>query len=195
MCPAAGSFSGAGKNRHLTRVVRRKAGEAVTAVDGRGRAYDVRILKTGREETSAEILKVSDGTGERDADVTLAPGPDQGRPFRLAGGKGHGNRNQPLLFRSLRRTACRKPFPPTEFQGLKKIALSAMKQSGRSFLPEISPVATFERLLESSSAYGLRLVAHPDGGEGPGPVSARARVFCASSGPRADLNRVKWKKP
>jgi 16S rRNA (uracil1498-N3)-methyltransferase len=181
------------ENRHLVRVMRKKTGDKVTAVDGRGKAYDVRILKTGQRETTAGIVRVHDRPGEWEVEVTLAQGLIKGSRFDWLVEKASEmgvRRIVPV------RTAnsVLKTLAANRVSRLKKIALSAMKQSGRSFLPDITPVTSFDALLESSSEYDVRFIAHPVPRGGSGiPVHPGRRVLCLV-GPEGGFESVEVEK-
>jgi 16S rRNA (uracil1498-N3)-methyltransferase len=56
---------------------------------------------------------------------------------------------------------CARTVPRSEKHNrLEKIALSAMKQCGRSWLPRIQPLTAFESMLDRAGGYALRLIPH-----------------------------------
>jgi 16S rRNA (uracil1498-N3)-methyltransferase len=56
---------------------------------------------------------------------------------------------------------CERTIPKHEkHERLEKIALAAMKQCGRSYLPRISLLMSFDMLVQQSSGYDLRLIPH-----------------------------------
>ena len=56
---------------------------------------------------------------------------------------------------------CERTIPSHEKHArLEKIALSAMKQSGRSYLPNVSMLSSFEAVVNNAEEYALRLIPH-----------------------------------
>jgi 16S rRNA (uracil1498-N3)-methyltransferase len=166
------------ENRHLVRVLRKKTGDAVSAVDGRGRAYDVLIMKIGKGETTAEITGVREGTGEWDADLTLAQGLIKGNRFDWLVEKASEMGVSRIVPVSTANSVL-KALTPHRITRLQKIALSAMKQSGRSVLPRVEAVTSFRDLLESSREYDVKVIAHPVSEAGPGAsIPTGCRILC-----------------
>jgi 16S rRNA (uracil1498-N3)-methyltransferase len=66
-----------------------------------------------------------------------------------------------LGVRSIVPMLCERTIRKSEKQArLKKIALAAMKQCGRSYLPRILELADFQSVLNRSPEFGLRLLPH-----------------------------------
>jgi 16S rRNA (uracil1498-N3)-methyltransferase len=149
--------------RHLATVLRRRAGDVVWAVDGKGRAYETSLVLVTRREVRGRILRMVRGLGEPETSVTLAAGVLKGERFDW------------LVEKAVELGASRiAPFTgggsaarsagPARAERWRKVALAAMKQCGRSALPEILPVAGLDRALEASAGAGLKLAAHPGSG-------------------------------
>ena len=134
---------------HLSRVIRKKKGDVVWAVDGEGTAYEVEILYIEKNQVRARILRTRRRIGEPVAEVTLAQGILKGEKFDW-------------LVEKAVEIGVRKIIPliseysiavagPQKIARWKRIALSAMKQSGRSILPEISLAQPLKRVLAMGS--------------------------------------------
>ncbi len=67
--------------RHLVTVLRKKTGDVVWAVDGRGSGHEVRLSLVTRKEVRGRILKTEVHVGEPSAFVTLAAGLLKGERF------------------------------------------------------------------------------------------------------------------
>ena len=152
---------------HLSRVMRKRKGDIVWAVDGKGTTYEVEIIYIEKNEVRAKILKTRRRVGEPVAEVTLAQGILKGEKFDW------------LVEKAVEIGVC-KIIPvisersiavagPQKITRWKRIALSAMKQSGRSILPEISSAQPIKRVLAMGSNCHYRLIAH----QGPGSASLR----------------------
>ncbi len=185
------------ESRHLARILRKKVGDLVFAVDGIGKTYEIRIRKIGQNEVAAEILQTKEMEGESRAELTLAYGMIKG------------NRSEWLVEKATElgvktivpvrtQNAKIQSLPANRLSRLQKIALSAMKQSGRSVLPVVGPVLALDQLLEGASQYDLRILAHPDSGNvafDPNivPETKTPRVLCLV-GPEGGLESFEVRK-
>ena len=61
--------------RHLSRVLRKKAGDHVMVTDGQGRMYETIIRSLGRTDAECEILHTFERLNEPKIDITLAISP------------------------------------------------------------------------------------------------------------------------
>jgi 16S rRNA (uracil1498-N3)-methyltransferase len=150
---------------HLSRVLRKKTSDVVWAVDGEGTAYEVQIINISRDEARGKILQKRRRLGEPVADVTLAQGILKGDRFDWLVEKATeiGIRSIiPLLSENTETAAT-----PQKLARWKRVTVAAMKQSGRSILPEITPAKTFDYVLSLASECHHRLIAHPGSGSTP----------------------------
>jgi 16S rRNA (uracil1498-N3)-methyltransferase len=143
--------------KHLSRVVRKKEGERVMLVDGADTAYVAVIRLIDRIHAECEILSTQRRANEPRIDITLAVSllRNPARFDVLV------EKATELGVRTIVPMNCERTVPKSEKHSrLEKIALSAMKQSGRSFLPHIDALTNFEALLEETLEYSLRLIPH-----------------------------------
>jgi len=143
---------------HLLNVRRKKKGDFFIAVDGKGSGYDCEIESFDKNTLTAKILKMHRFYGEPLFKLTLALAIHKKSRFEWVIEKateiGVINIIPLLTKRTILSERALKP------QRFKQIALSAMKQSCRSFLPTITPAKKFESLCEDSSNFGVKLIAH-----------------------------------
>jgi len=183
--------------RHLVRSLRKKIGDSVFAVDGNGKRYKVRIRKMGRSEVVAEILRTEEMAGESRIELTLAQGMIKGSRLDWLVEKATELGVKRIVPVRTKHSNVQS-LSANRMSRLRKIALSAMKQSGRSVLPAIEPVQTLDRLLEGASGHDLRLLAHPDSENLPSrpkriPEIKILRVLCLV-GPEGGLENVEIQK-
>jgi len=144
---------------HLVRVVRKKKGDLFWAVDGQGSAYQASIESIENNRVCGRIMISRRRLGEPVAEITLAQGILKGDRFDL-------------LVEKTTEIGIRKiiPFISTNSDSSagsqktarwKRVAMSAMKQSGRSILPEITEPVSLDRVLVMGSNYHIRIIAHP----------------------------------
>jgi 16S rRNA (uracil1498-N3)-methyltransferase len=145
------------ESKHLARVLRKKEGEAVFITDGNGRMFEAVIEKIGSSTAVCRIEAVHEEYNETKPSITLAVSPlkNPGRfDFLIEKVTELGVcRIIPLLSE---RTISRRD----KQERLQKIALAAMKQCGRSRLPEITPVVKFDELLKTKNNFELACIPH-----------------------------------
>jgi len=143
--------------KHLSRVLRKKTGDHIRVTDGDDNMYEAVILSLDRSQAECEIVATKLRMNEPKNDVTLAVSllKNPARiDFLVEKATELGVRNiVPLL--------CERTIPKHEKHSrLEKIALAAMKQSGRSYLPKVFMLTSFDTLVNHSTDYSLRLIPH-----------------------------------
>jgi 16S rRNA (uracil1498-N3)-methyltransferase len=148
--------------RHLVFVLRKTRGDRVRAVDGKGTVHEVELVSLTRKEAKGRILRSERRTGESACEVTLATGVLKGERFDWLVEKA-----VELGVRSivpfLSEGTLIKPNAP-RVRRWRNLAIAAMKQSGRSVLPDVDEFRNLEYVMKGASSHDLRLAAHP--GEG-----------------------------
>jgi len=130
-------------------------------LDGEGRAYQVRILSATAKTATGKIIQTRRSLGEPVAEITLAQSVLKGDRFDWLVEKCTElgvRRIIPLQTE----TTIVKATPPKRSRW-RRIAIAAMKQSGRTVLPEISPPKTFLQVIAMGAACKYRLIAHAGG--------------------------------
>ncbi|MBN2031209.1 16S rRNA (uracil(1498)-N(3))-methyltransferase [bacterium] len=156
------------ETHHLLRVLRKKKGDIVWVVDGEGTGYEVKILHIETNGARGKILTTRRRIGEPVAEIHLAQGVLKGERFDW-------------LVEKATEIGIRKIIPftsenavtvagPQKVARWKRIAMAAMKQSGRSVLPEIASTMTFHQVVSLGSNCSCRLIAHI----GPESVSVKS---------------------
>lgn len=143
--------------RHLSRVVRKKEGERIMLVDGDDNSYEAVIRALDRTHAECEIVDTRHGANEPRVEITLAVSllRNPARFDVLV------EKTTELGVRTIIPTVCERTIRKSEKHSrLEKIALSALKQSGRSYLPRILPLTEFGSLMNESREYSLRLIPH-----------------------------------
>ena len=132
------------ESAHLTRVMRRRAGDEILVADGQGTAYAATITSVERRQTLCRITARHPEYNEPTQRLTLAVGliknPSRFDVLVEKATELGVARIIPLLTQRTIRHA-----PRTE--RWRSIALAAMKQSGRSRLPRIEEPATLGEVL------------------------------------------------
>jgi len=140
---------------HLSHVMRKKAGDTVRVVDGQGNAYDVTILEISRQTARCAINQTHTRLNEAGIEVTLGVGLLKNASrfdFLVEKATELGVMSVvPLLTE-------RTIGHHAKVERWHKLALAAMKQSGRSVLPRVQVPQHLPDFLGSVSAAMLRLL-------------------------------------
>lgn len=143
--------------KHLARVLRKKTGDHIIVTDGNDNSYEVVIQSFDRTGAECEILDIKQRVNEPKIDVTLAISLLK-NPARLDFLL---EKATELGVRTIIPMVCERTIPKHEkHTRLEKIALAAMKQCGRSFLPKVFMLTNFDSLVAHATDYDLRLIPH-----------------------------------
>ena len=144
---------------HLTHVMRKQAGDAICVVDGLGNAYDVVIERINQKAAHGKIVKRYARYHEPAVDLTLAVGVLK-NPSKFD-----------FLVEKVAELGVKEIIPLTTERTIpshakvdrwQKLALAAMKQSGRSFLPIVRDLMTLDEVLTERDLFDLRIIAHEE---------------------------------
>lgn len=142
---------------HAVRVLRHRTGDEVEVVDGAGCSYRVRLESVDRHQVSGIVLERHLDAGEPSFRLVIAiaplKNPNRFETFVEKAVELGVSRIIPIQTARTERGGLRE-------NRLRRIALAAMKQCGRSRLLEIDPPTPWEAVRDDQSA-DLRLVCHP----------------------------------
>lgn len=147
----------ADESRHCTRVLRKRAGDSIRLTDGRGFFYDAVIEDDSQRECRFRITTTHEvQPNPCTIHIAVAPTKNADRiEWFVEKATEFGIDRITLL-------SCQhseRTFIKTE--RLEKIALSAMKQSLKAYLPVITPLTPFPELVQSATEQH-RFIAHVD---------------------------------
>lgn len=142
---------------HLVRVLRKRVGDQVVTVDGCGNRYDVNIVSIAHDSAKAEIIKRFRLFGEPLIEVTLAAAVIKGPRFDWLVEKATEIGVRCILPVLSQRCV----VEPGELKRSRwqRIATAAMKQCGRTILPEILESMDVERVVKRFSSVPIKLMA------------------------------------
>ena len=145
------------ESKHLVRVMRKNIGDRIFVSDGNEMMYEAIIADIGRTDTRCTIAAIHHKYNEPSIDITLAVSLLK-NPARL---DYLVEKITELGVRTILPISCERTISGREkHERLEKIALSAMKQCGRSWLPRIQPTQNLKSLFENSSHYQLKFILH-----------------------------------
>ena len=142
---------------HLVHVMRKREGDEIRVVDGRGTAYDVRIEHVKHRTAQGSIHQTYVRHHESPFNVTLAAGVLK-NPSKFD-----------FLVEKVTELGVRQIIPlltertipnHAKVDRWQKIALAAMKQSCRSYLPLVGGLTSIDDIVRDKKFYDLRLIAH-----------------------------------
>lgn len=147
---------------HLTHVMRKTAGEEIVVVDGMGRAYAVRVTDIRKKTAHGTIVRETANHNEPSCDLTIAAGILK-NPSKFD-----------FLVEKVTELGARRIIPlitqrtipeHAKIDRWQKLALAAMKQCGRSYLPMVTELTRLTDLFDSKESFSLKLMAHEDPAE------------------------------
>lgn len=142
---------------HLTHVMRKKAGDIIRVVDGVGTAYDVRLEEITKNTAHGSILTSYPNHNEPMIHITLAVGILK-NPSKFD-----------FLVEKVTEIGVREIIPlktertipsNAKIDRWQKLALAGMKQSGRSYLPQIRELMSLEQYINEPHSFDLKFIAH-----------------------------------
>jgi 16S rRNA (uracil1498-N3)-methyltransferase len=138
--------------RHLARSLRKKPGDKITFTDGRLNIFYCIIKSIDNEKLTCEIIEKKFNLYEPDIEVELYLGllKNMNR-FEFAVEKCVELGIKKIVPILTEHTIIKKPLSKNKTERLNKIILSAMKQSQRCFLPELSDAITLNEMIEITS--------------------------------------------
>ena len=147
------------EHRHLSRVLRHRPGDEVQVTDGKGCMYTCVIEDIRRDESMLRITSVVLEAGEpRFLELTLAQAIPRENRFDWVLEKG-----TEIGLRAFIPMLCaRGDVTPREQKQKRwhRVLTSAVKQCGRSRVPQVYAPASFEQVIAESTAFDLLWIAH-----------------------------------
>jgi len=172
--------------RHLRTVLRLGPGDEFSATDGAGFEYRVRVEHLGRDRGRALVLGRTEPLRESTLDIVLAQALPKGDRFSFVLEKAAelGVRGiRPLLSE---RTVAAGGVGAAAAARWRRIIESAVAQSGRTRLPVLHPLCSFEEMIAHPSPPELRLLLWEHATDGLREVidsSAAPRSVLVAIGP------------
>lgn len=148
--------------KHIRTVLRLKPGDTIALLDGQGTEYLARINTCAAQAVTVTILDRHVSAAEPCEDMAIGLAMLKARKMdRVVRQLTELGATALLPFFAERSVT--RPDPPRLIKRVKRwevIAKEALKQCGRSRLPEIGPVVSFEKLLKASRSYDHRWIFH-----------------------------------
>lgn len=165
---------------HIKNVLRMKPGEVVRISDEKDFCGQCRISSLEQDQVFLEVL-AEEASTELPADVTLFQGLPKGDKMEWIVQKNTELGIRKIVPVTMHRSVVKLDAKKAAAKGKRwqAIAESAGKQSGRTKLPEVSPVATWKEALQMAAGYDLLLLPYESA---EGMEAARALLNQATAG-------------
>lgn len=142
---------------HIYRVLRKRRGERIVVVDGEGNEFKCVIDKCGPESIEVKVLSMRRKPKEPVVKATLACAVTKGERMDLLIEKATELGVYRIIPILTERSAV-SSVGKERFARWKRLAVSAVKQSERSFLPRIEEMETLAELEEDLTSYAWGVV-------------------------------------
>ncbi len=173
--PGASVELEAAESRHLTRVLRRSAGQTVVLTNGSGQVAEAVLVELGRGRLAASV-KVVHRAPPLPAEVTLALGVLHTGAMDLAVQKAVEVGVATVLPVLCERSQLARRAAEGRRAHWQRVADQALKQCRRAWALEVAEPVTLAQVLGRTPA-GVGVVADPGGGSADGLPEAAARVL------------------
>jgi 16S rRNA (uracil1498-N3)-methyltransferase len=144
------------ESQHCIRVLRLRQGENITFTDGKGNMYDGEITSADFRKMEAKIISVAHGYGKREYHLHMAVSPlknhDRFEWYIEKAVEMGIDEITPLI--------CERTEKQTvKGDRLRKLIISAMKQSVKAYLPSLHETMTFSDFVNNNFT-GTKIIAH-----------------------------------
>ncbi|MBI1804212.1 MAG: 16S rRNA (uracil(1498)-N(3))-methyltransferase [Ignavibacteriae bacterium] len=173
---------------HLVHVMRKKEGDEIMIVDGCGHAFEARIDEVKKKAARGTIARSYANHNEPQVDVTIAVGVLK-NPSKFD-----------FLVEKVTELGVRQIVPlltdrtiPThaKVDRWQKLALAAMKQSGRSYLPRVQELTSLDDLIRRDDPFDFKIIAHERAESSalfPGTLAKKAQSILLLIGPEGGFS-------
>ncbi len=150
---------------HLTRVLRARPGDSVLLLDGRGNAFQARLVSIEKHETTARIESAAAMPPEPPIFLTVGQALGKGDKFEQV--IQHGTEAGASAFVPVRADRSVVDIPAAKVTDRvarwRQIAKGAAEQSGRSRIADVSAPQTVQESLRTAANDTQALMLHTDG--------------------------------
>jgi 16S rRNA (uracil1498-N3)-methyltransferase len=150
------------ESTHCVKVLRLKEKSKIQVIDGKGNFYLAEITVAHPKKCEFRILEVSEGPGKRDFYLHIAIAPTK-----------NSDRTEWFVEKAVEIGIDEITFIKCEhserkqvnMERIERIAVSAMKQSLKAYLPKLNPMTDLRSYLENADKEVQHFVAHLESGE------------------------------
>jgi 16S rRNA (uracil1498-N3)-methyltransferase len=175
------------ESTHCVKVLRLKEKSKIQIIDGKGHFYTAEITVAHPKKCEFKILTVSEDSNKRDFYLHIAIAPTK-----------NSDRTEWFIEKAVEIGIDEITFIKCEhserkqlnMERIERIAISAMKQSLKAYLPKINPVTDFKNFISNTNKEVHYFVAHLESGEKKHLKEAMERKgkSCILIGPEGDFS-------
>ncbi|WP_159637459.1 16S rRNA (uracil(1498)-N(3))-methyltransferase [Sphingobacterium composti Ten et al. 2007 non Yoo et al. 2007] len=133
------------ESKHAVRVLRLGEGDRIHLIDGRGGIYETEIIDPHPKRTTLRVLSVTEEFGKMSYEIHMAVAPtkniDRIEWFLEKATEIGLNSYTPVICEHSERK-------DVKVERLEKVAIAAVKQSLKAYLPQINPIITFTKFIQ-----------------------------------------------
>jgi 16S rRNA (uracil1498-N3)-methyltransferase len=133
------------ESKHAIRVLRLTVGEKIHLIDGRGGLYETEIIEAHPKRTTLRVLSVQENFGKSTYEIHMAVAPtkniDRIEWFLEKATEIGLTSYTPIICEHSERKE-------VKVERLEKVAIAAMKQSLKAYLPKIKPATSFSKFIQ-----------------------------------------------
>jgi len=133
------------ESKHAIRVLRLTVGEKIHLIDGRGGLYETEIIEPHPKRTTLRVLSVQENFGQSSYEIHMAVAPtkniDRIEWFLEKATEIGLSSYTPIICEHSERKE-------VKVERLEKVAIAAMKQSLKAYLPKIKPATSFSKFIQ-----------------------------------------------
>lgn len=134
------------ESKHCIKVLRLKIGDQINIVDGKGGFYTAKIANENPNKCQVEITGKTENYKKAKTELSIAIAPTK----NIARTEWFVEKATEIgIFQILPFTSFHSERRNLKAERLEKIAISAMKQSQKAYLPKISELQTFEQIIKT----------------------------------------------
>jgi 16S rRNA (uracil1498-N3)-methyltransferase len=153
--------------RHIRKVLRLRAGDALSIFDGSGKEYEGTIVKEGSASVSIRVQTIFPSQRESDLEIIFAQSLLKGEKmdYLIQKATELGVKRIVPFISSRSIPSLEKKKRIDRHRRWEKIAIGASKQCGRGIVPMIDPLQEYPQILQSVPRETLRLILWEEGGK------------------------------
>jgi len=143
--------------KHIAKALRKEVGDRVFVTDGNDIMYEAIISKINKTDVRCSVSAIHRRYNENSREITIAVSllKNPARFDYLI------EKTTELGVRMIIPLLCERTIPRRDrHERFEKIALAAVKQCGRSWLPRIQPLQSFSAFLENSHHWHMKFISH-----------------------------------
>lgn len=146
------------ESKHAVRVLRLKLGDKIELIDGHGGFYDAEIIDDNQKRCSVKIIGTKKEWEKRNVflHIAIAPTKNNDRTEWFVEKAVETGIDEVSLIDcdNSERTVMK-------VERLQKVAISAMKQSLKAYLPKLNEIKVFKKFIEETNSFkGEKFIAH-----------------------------------